>query len=50
VAARLFGLFFPQITYVRGAQRTLAANAGIITLSIPVLAAICSSITLNGRQ
>jgi len=47
--AGLFGFFFLQITYVLGAQRTLAANAGIITLSIPVLVAICASIMLKEK-
>ena len=49
VIAGLFGFFFLQITYVLGAQRTLAANAGIITLSIPVLVAICASIMLKEK-
>jgi len=49
VIAGLFGFFFLQITYVLGAQRTLAANAGIITLSIPVLVAICASIILKEK-
>ena len=47
--AGLFGFFFLQITYVLGAQRTLAANAGIITLSIPVLVAIAASIMLKEK-
>jgi drug/metabolite transporter (DMT)-like permease len=49
VVAGLFGFFFLQITYVLGAQKTLAANAGIITLSIPVLVAICASIMLKEK-
>ena len=49
VVAGLFGFFFLQITYVLGAQRTLAANAGIITLSIPVLVAICASNMLKEK-
>jgi len=49
VIAGLFGFFFLQITYVLGAQRTLAANAGIITLTIPVLVAICASIMLKEK-
>jgi drug/metabolite transporter (DMT)-like permease len=49
VIAGLFGFFFLQITYVLGAQRTLAANAGIITLTIPVLVAICASIMLDEK-
>ncbi len=47
--AGLFGFFLIQITYVLGAQRTLAANAGIITLSIPVLVAVCASIMLQEK-
>jgi drug/metabolite transporter (DMT)-like permease len=49
VIAGLFGFFLIQITYVLGAQRTLAANAGIITLSIPVLVAVCASIMLQEK-
>jgi drug/metabolite transporter (DMT)-like permease len=49
VIAGLFGFFFLQITYVLGAQRTLAANAGIITLSIPVLVAITASFMLKEK-
>jgi hypothetical protein len=33
--------FMLPITYMPGAQRALAVNAGIITLSIPVLVTIC---------
>jgi len=41
--AGLFGLFFLQFTYTLGAQRTLAANAGLITLTIPAFASIAAS-------
>ena len=41
--------FMLPITYMPGAQRALAVNAGIITLSIPVLVAICASIMLNEK-
>jgi len=47
--AGLFGFFFLQITYVLGAQRTLAANAGIITLTITVMVAVCASIMLEEK-
>lgn len=46
VIAGSFGFFLLQITYVLGAQRTLAANAAIITLSIPVLVAVMASFML----
>ena len=49
IIAGLFGFFLLQITYVLGAQRTLAANAGIITLSIPVLVAITASFMLKEK-
>jgi drug/metabolite transporter (DMT)-like permease len=49
VAAGLFGFFFLQLTYTLGAQRTLAANAAVITLTIPVLVAVAASIMLGER-
>ncbi len=49
VIAGLFGFFFLQFTYTLGAQRTLAANAAIITLSIPVLVALAASIMLGEK-
>jgi drug/metabolite transporter (DMT)-like permease len=49
VAAGLFGFFFLQLTYTLGAQRTLAANAAIITLSIPVMVAIAASLMLKEK-
>src|SRR5689334_19416008 len=47
--AGLFGLCLLQFTYTVGAQRTLAANAGIITLTIPVFVALAASVLLNER-
>lgn len=47
--AGLIGLFFLQFTYTLGAQRTLAANAGIITLTIPVFVALAASLLLRER-
>jgi len=49
VAAGLFGFFLLQLTYTLGAQRTLAANAAILTLTIPVLVALAASIMLKER-
>ncbi len=48
VAAGLFA-FFLQLSYTLGAQRTLAANAALITLSIPVLAAVAASVVLKEK-
>jgi drug/metabolite transporter (DMT)-like permease len=47
--AGLFGFFFLQLTYTLGAQRTLAANAAVITLSIPVMVALAASIMLGEK-
>src|SRR5450759_1038872 len=47
--AGLFGFFFLQLTYTLGAQRTLAANAAVITLSIPVMVAIMASLMLQEK-
>jgi drug/metabolite transporter (DMT)-like permease len=49
LVAGLFGMFLLQLTYTLGAQRTLAANAAVITLSIPALVAIAASIILGER-
>jgi drug/metabolite transporter (DMT)-like permease len=49
VAAGLFGFFLLQLTYTLGAQRTLASNAAIITLSIPVLVAVAASFMLKEK-
>lgn len=47
--AGVFGQFVIQFSYTLGAQRTLAANAAIITLSIPVLVALMASLVLRER-
>jgi drug/metabolite transporter (DMT)-like permease len=49
LVAGIFGPFLIQLTYTLGAQRTLAANAAIITLSIPVLVAAAASLMLQER-
>ena len=49
LVAGLLGLFFLQFTYTLGAQRTLAANAGIITLTIPVFVALAAAILLREK-
>lgn len=49
VVAGLFGFFLTQLTYTLGAQRTLAANAAVITLSIPVLVAVAASLMLGEK-
>jgi len=45
----LIGIFLMQYTYTVGSIRTLAANAGIITLTIPVLVAICAAVLLKEK-
>lgn len=47
--AGLFGFFVLQFAYTLGAQRTLAANAAVITLSIPVMVALAASIMLGEK-
>lgn len=49
LAAGLFGLAFLQFTYTLGSQRTLAANAGLITLTIPAFAGIAASFLVGER-
>jgi drug/metabolite transporter (DMT)-like permease len=49
VIAGLFGAFLLQFTYTLGAQRTLAANAAVITLTIPVLVAVAASVMLGEK-
>ena len=49
LVAGIFGQFVIQFSYTLGAQRTLAANAAIITLSIPVLVAIMASLMLQEK-
>jgi drug/metabolite transporter (DMT)-like permease len=45
----LIGVFLMQYLYTLGSQMTLAANAGIITLTIPVIVAIFASILLKEK-
>jgi drug/metabolite transporter (DMT)-like permease len=45
----LIGIFLMQYVYTVGSRMTLAANAGIITLTIPVLVAIMASVMLKER-
>lgn len=49
LVAGIFGPFVIQFSYTLGAQRTLAANAAIITLSIPVLVAVMASLMLGEK-
>jgi drug/metabolite transporter (DMT)-like permease len=49
LVAGIFGPFVIQFSYTLGAQRTLAANAAIITLSIPVLVAVAASLMLQEK-
>lgn len=49
LATGLFGLAFLQFTYTLGSQRTLAANAGLITLTIPAFAGIAASFIVGER-
>jgi drug/metabolite transporter (DMT)-like permease len=43
------GIFMMQFAFTFGSQHTLAANAGIITLTIPVIVAIFSSFMLKEK-
>jgi len=45
----LIGVFLMQYLYTIGSQLTLAANAGIITLTIPVIVAIFASLLLKEK-
>lgn len=45
----LIGVFLMQYLYTLGSQMTLAANAGIITLTIPVIVAIFASVLLKEK-
>lgn len=45
----LIGVFLMQYLYTVGSTKTLAANAGIITLAIPVLVAVFAAILLKER-
>ena len=46
----IFGIFLMQYAYTLGSQLTLAANAGIITLTIPVLVAVFASVFLKEKM
>jgi drug/metabolite transporter (DMT)-like permease len=48
--AGICGTFLIQFTYTLGSQRTLAANAGIITLTIPVFVALAASMMLGEKM
>ena len=45
----LIGIFLMQYLYTVGSTKTLAANAGIITLTIPVLVAVFAAIFLKEK-
>jgi drug/metabolite transporter (DMT)-like permease len=45
----LVGIFLMQFLYTLGSMKTLAANAGIITLTIPVLTVVFASILLREK-
>lgn len=45
----IIGVFVMQYAYTVGSQMTLAANAGIITLTIPVIVAIFATIWLKEK-
>jgi drug/metabolite transporter (DMT)-like permease len=47
--AGFFGVFLMQFLYTLGSRWTLAANAGVITLTIPVTVAIFASFFLKER-
>jgi drug/metabolite transporter (DMT)-like permease len=49
VLSGLVGIFIMQYAYTLGARMTIAANAGIITLTIPVLVAVLASIMLKEK-
>src|SRR5688572_12991671 len=45
----LIGVFLMQYLYTLGSTLTLAANAGIITLTIPVLVAVFAAVLLKEK-
>ena len=49
IISGLIGIFLLQYAYTLGSTMTLAANAGIITLTIPVLVAIIASFMLKEK-
>ena len=49
VLSGLIGIFIMQYAYTLGSKLTIAANAGIITLTIPVFVAILATFMLNEK-
>ena len=49
IISGLIGIFLLQYAYTLGSQLTIAANAGIITLTIPVFVAILASFMLKEK-
>jgi len=49
VLSGLIGIFIMQYAYTLGSKLTIAANAGIITLTIPVFVAILASFMLHEK-
>jgi drug/metabolite transporter (DMT)-like permease len=49
VLSGLVGIFIMQYAYTLGARMTIAANAGIITLTIPVLVAVLASFMVKEK-
>lgn len=49
ILSGLIGIFIMQYAYTLGSRLTIAANAGIITLTIPVLVAILASFMLKEK-
>jgi drug/metabolite transporter (DMT)-like permease len=49
IISGLIGIFLLQYAYTLGSKLTIAANAGIITLTIPVFVAILASFMLNEK-
>ena len=49
IISGLIGIFLLQYVYTLGSRMTLAANAGIITLTIPVLVAVMATFMLSEK-
>ncbi len=49
IPSGLIGIFIMQYAYTLGSKMTIAANAGIITLTIPVLVTILASFLLDEK-
>jgi len=49
IISGLIGIFLLQYAYTLGSKLTIAANAGIITLTIPVFVAVLASFMLNEK-